>query len=475
MEQEDLAAFAAIVGADGVLTDAADLTSFETAARYESGMAAAVVLPRTTQELSGVVAQAVRRRIAIIPQAGNTGLVRGSVPDKSGREVVVSVARLRNLLEVDRANRSARVGAGIRLSELNVAAAELDLVLPIDLGADPMIGGMVATNTGGARFIKHGGMRERVLGLTAVLPNADGTIIKLGGDLRKDNSQLDLRQLLIGSSGALGIIAEATINLSMRPRQTAAALIVPKSTDHVVDLLEKVEAEVGDLLTAFEGMSRDAMTAAFAHVPNLRNPFAGGVIPDYAVIVELTCAMPPNVVDLDHVLQQCLEAIILAPDTPVDDVLFGDVEAMWRLRHSLSEGIRALGSVMGFDLSFRRGDVFRFIRAAKQRIETVFPTFMTCDFGHVADGGVHFNIAVPTAENSSQAREALSDLVLSMAIDDFQASFSAEHGLGRSNQHIYDRYVAEPVRSYSGRVIDVFADMQIGATRFGIRDRETRL
>jgi FAD/FMN-containing dehydrogenase len=175
------------------------------------------------------------------------------------------------------------------------------------------------------------------------------------------------------------------------------------------------------------------------------------------------------------VLQQCLEGIIGAPDTPVDDALFGDVDAMWRLRHSLSEGVRALGSVMGFDLSFRRGEVFKFIREAKQQIAIAFPTFRACDFGHVADGGVHFNIAVPADKNSSEIRAALSDLVLSIAIDDFRASFSAEHGLGRSNQHVYDRYISEPVRSYSGRVIDVFADMQIGAARYGVGDRETSL
>jgi FAD/FMN-containing dehydrogenase len=470
MEQEDLAAFAAIVGPDGLLTEAADRAPFEVAARYESGKAAAVILPRTTEELSLVVARAVQRGIAIIPQAGNTGLVRGSVPDASGREVVISVARLRHPLHIDRANRSARVGAGVRLSELNTLAAESDLVLPIDLGADPMIGGMVATNTGGARFIKHGGMRARVLGLTAVLPNADGTIIALGSDLRKDNSRLDLRQLLIGSAGALGIVAEATIDLSIRPRQTAAALIVPTSAERVIDLLEQVEADVGDLLTAFEGMSREAMSAAFAHVPHLRNPFADGVVPDYAVIVELTCAMPPDVVDLGQVLEQCLAGIIGEPDTPIADALFGDAEAMWRLRHSLSEGVRALGSVMGFDLSFRRGDVFRFTREAKRRIEAAFPTVRTCDFGHVADGGVHFNIAVPVEENTRQTREQLSELVLGLAIGDFRGSFSAEHGLGRSNQHFYDRYVPEPVRAYSGRVVDIFADMPIGAARYGVRN-----
>lgn len=465
MRQEDVAAFAAIVGGKNVLTEAADLTPFETAARYESGIAAAVVLPRTTAEMSAVMAHAVRRGIAIIPQAGNTGLVGASVPDCSGQQIVVSVARLRHPLEIDRANRSARVGAGVRLSDLNAAAAEFGFVLPIDLGADPMIGGMVATNTGGARFIKHGGMRQHVLGLTAVLPDAKATILTLGGTLRKDNSHLDLRQLLIGSGGALGIVTEAIIDLSRLPRQTAAALIVPKSADHVLDLLEAVEGEVGDLLTAFEGMSHDAMAAAFAHLPNLRNPFPGGKIPDYAVIVELTCTMQNHVVNLGDILQQCLEAIIIETDSPVEDVLIGDVDSIWRLRNSLTEGLRALGSVIGFDLSFRRGDVFHFVRTAKEQIASAFPTVRICDFGHVADGGVHFNIVVPKGEDSPAVRQALSELVLGIAIGDFEASFSGEHGLGRSNQQAYDRYVPALVRNYSGRIIDTFAAMRIGAAR----------
>jgi FAD/FMN-containing dehydrogenase len=275
----------------------------------------------------------------------------------------------------------------VRLSELNQTADTYGLFLPIDLAADPMIGGMVATNTGGARFLRYGGMRNHVLALTLVLANSEGTVMHLGSGLRKDNSLLDLRQLVVGSAGALGIVTTATINLERCPRQSAAALLVPSSSAHVLPLLVALENTVGEFLTAFEGMSRPAMQAAFDHLPSLRNPFAGGQIPDYAVLIELTCVLDPGAIELEDVLQQALEAILVAGDSPLADALFGDTGSIWALRHGLSEGLRASGTVIGFDLSFRRADIFRFRDIAIPMLARDFPEVEVCDFGHVADGG----------------------------------------------------------------------------------------
>lgn len=466
MNEQDLNAFREIVGPLAVLTEAADRLRYESGARYGSGTCAAVVRPASIVELSAVVAYAVGHGISLLPQSGNTGLVRGSVPDESGRMLVVSLDRLREPLKINIESRSAEVGAGVRLSELNAIAEPHKLFLPIDLGADPMIGGMIATNTGGARFIRYGGIRSRVLALTVVLSDGDGTILRIGKGLRKDNSQLDLKQLFIGSSGALGIVASATLELAKVPHQSTVALLVPKTPADTLLLLRYAEEHLSDFLSAFEGMSREAIEAALRHVPGLRNPFPGGTIPEYAVLIELSAMLPADVVQLDEVLQNALLAICEWEDSPVSDALFGDHAQLWRLRHALSEGARAMGPVVGFDLSFSRERVFEFREAARHLIEKSFPECRICDFGHVGDGGVHFNVVTPQAWPTERL-SALDDEVVSLALLRFGGSFSGEHGIGRSNQHHYDRFTPDELKLYAGRVTSVFATAANAAARFG--------
>ena len=186
MNDDDLNMLKDMVGPNSVHTSGADRAPYEAAARYGTGQSAAVVRPSTLDQLSAVVGFAVNRGIRIQPQSGNTGLVKGSVPDETGRALIVSLDRLRAPLAIDAENRTVEAAGGMRLSEVNDASAAHDLCLPIDLGADPMVGGMVSTNTGGARFIRYGGMRSRVLALTVVLPDPQGTVLRLGTGLRAD-------------------------------------------------------------------------------------------------------------------------------------------------------------------------------------------------------------------------------------------------------------------------------------------------
>jgi FAD/FMN-containing dehydrogenase len=460
-------ALAAIVGPAGLIVDPADRAAYETPARYAGGVAAAVVRPATTEQVSAVVAYLVRHGLPFTPQGANTGLAEGSTPDAGGAHIVLSLGRLTGPLDIDAADRTATVGAGVRLSALNAALEPHGLFLPIDLGADPSLGGMAATNTGGARFLRYGDMRRHVLGLEVVLADAAGTVLQLSHGLRKDNAALALRQLFVGGCGALGIITKVTVEVHHRPRQTAAALLIPRDADAVLPLLLAFEAEAGSSLTAFEGMSKAAMARAIDHVPSIGNPFAGGV-PDYAVLVELTRTWAPREgeASLDEVLQQIAGDLLEREDGPLLDALFGPVEKMWTLRHGLSEGLRASGPVVGFDLSFRRRDLARFRREAVLMVEADFPDFALCDFGHVADGGVHFNLVGPVA---SDRRAALREAVLSLAVDGFGASFSGEHGLGRAFQDAYDRFTPRLVQDYSAAIAAVFgtgsAAVRLGPAR----------
>jgi FAD/FMN-containing dehydrogenase len=447
-------ALAAIVGPNGLIVEAADRAAYETPARYAGGVAAAVARPATTAQVSAVVGYCVRNGLKFTPQGANTGLAEGSTPDTSGTHLVLSLDRLTAPLEIDAEDRTATVGAGVRLSALNAALEPHGLFLPIDLGADPTVGGMAATNTGGARFLRYGDMRRHVLGLEVVLADAAGTTLSLSHGLRKDNAAVALRQLFVGGCGAFGIITGVTVEVHHRPRQTAAALLIPRDIDAVLPLLQAFEIGAGSTLTAFEGMSRAAMTRAIEHVPSLANPFAGGV-PDYAVLVELTRTWAPREgeASLDEVLQQIAGDLLERGDSPLADALFGPVEKMWALRHSLSEGLRASGPVVGFDLSFRRRDLARFRREAVLMLEADFPDFALCDFGHVADGGVHFNLVGPA---DPDRKAALREAVLSLAVYGFDASFSGEHGLGRAFQDAYDRFTPRLVQDYSAAVAAVF-------------------
>jgi FAD/FMN-containing dehydrogenase len=484
-----------IVGTAGLLLAPEDRVPYETAARYGGGQAAAVVRPADTAEVSAVIRHCVRRALPFTPQSGNTGLVLGSTPDDSGSQIVLSLERLRAPPRIDAADRTVTVAAGVRLSALNEALEPHGLFLPIDVSSDPMIGGMVATNTGGARFIRYGDMRRQVLGLEVVLPDEAGTVLKLSNGLRKDNAHLDLRQLFVGSCGAFGVITAATLEVQPRPRQSAVALLIPRDEDAVLELLSAFEAEAGEYLTAFEGMSGAAMRRALQHITSLRNPFGGGELPAYAILLELTSSSVPraNEPSLDCILEAIVSQLAEREFSPLADARFGAPERLWALRHSLSEGLRACGPVVGFDLSFRRADVMPFRRAATARLGARFPEYEVCDFGHIADGGVHFNLsrrmteksdpvpagaaaiaAIDTAATDMAAVDAaridaLHEEVLQLAVGDFGASFSGEHGIGRANQAAYDRFTPLVIQQYSAAIAAVFARMPATAVRFGPR------
>jgi FAD/FMN-containing dehydrogenase len=456
----------AIVGPKGLVEDPSLMRSYQIGARYDEGRAAFVLRPETTQQVSAVMAYAVKHGIRLIPQSGNTGLVGGSTPDASGSQGVLSLDRLTTPLTIDVDNRTVEVAAGVRLSALNDALAPHGFFLPIDLGADPMVGGMVATNTGGARFLRYGSMRRQVLGLEVVLPDADGTILDLTAGLRKDNSQVDLKQLFIGTSGAFGIVTKAVLELHRLPQQTATALVIPENDESMPLLLRHLEERCGEYLTAFEGMSHNAMERALAHVKHLRNPFARGAIPPYAILVELTRTWAPREGEMN--LPLFLESVLagaLEGEPPLfSDALVGRSEDLWSIRHALSEGLKASGYVIAFDLSLRRSDLSRFRRDIIGQLAETFPELAACDFGHIADGGVHLNLVHPERPDDAYIGR-VRDQVLDLVVNRYGGSFSGEHALGRSNQALYDRYTPAPVQALSVSVQRAIGTAAMGSVR----------
>jgi len=472
IDQNHVAALTALLGDKGIVTGDADMAVYQTGARYDEGRAAIVLRPQTTQEVSTAVAYCVKNGIALIPQSGNTGLVSGSTPDSTGAQAILSLDRMTQRFDLDLDNRSLCADAGFRLSDVNQKLEKHGLFFPIDLGADPRLGGMLATNTGGSRFLKYGDVRRNTLGIKVVLADEEGTILDLASELRKNNTGIDWKQAFIGTSGGFGIITECVVNLEPLPKQVATAYLVPASGAHVMPLLRAMEDRLGAYLSAFEGISKNSVTAALDHVPSLKNPFQGGNVPDYVILAEISRTWEPRDGEqsLNAVLESVLAEIWETDEAPLADAFVGPAHEMWALRHALSEGVKHSGKLIAFDLSFRRGDIMAFCDRMKADMPQAFPEVTICDFGHIGDGGVHFNLVVPkdsASASDTDFERRLRDWVFAIAVQDFNGSFSAEHAIGRKNQAYYDLYTQQKIKDMAQGLKAITSPGDLGAVRFG--------
>lgn len=460
-----------ILGQSGVLRADDDLGRYEIGARGDAGKAAFVLRPTTTKETALAVAYCVQNNIHIIPQSGNTGLVGGSIPDDSGAQAILSLERINTVFEIDPTNKSAHIGAGIRLSALNQACEAHGLFFPVDLSADPCLGGMIATNTGGGRFLKYGGVRENVLGLKVVLADAQGTVLDLLCPLYKNNTGIDLKHVFIGTSGALGIVTEAIIKLTPIPQQSATALLIPSDIGMISPLLRALEMRCGDHLSAFEYMSGESMSHALAHAPSLQNPFSGGEdIPPYALLIELSRTWNARAQErsLDDMMQDILAEIWELPDAPLADAIIAPPQKLWALRHAISEGVQKSGKLYAFDISFKRGDVTQFLVHMQHALPARFSNISICDFGHIGDGGVHFNLVVARDDARAQDpafEKSLRDFVYDVVVTQFKGSFSAEHALGRKNQPYYDLYTPETIKKIAAGLQETLNPAGMGSVK----------
>ena len=399
-----------------------DLTRFEADARGGSGVALAVFRPRTLADVRAVIRWAREIRARLVTQGANSGLVGASTPDATGTMAVLSTELLTARLDIDPLERTATVSAGVRLSTLNEAARPFGLFFPIDLGADPSLGGMVSTNTGGAKLVRYGDVRHNLLGLEVVLADEPVTVVQCGRGLAKDNTGLDLKQVFVGTGGTLGVVTEVTVRLHPLPRSSSSALVATSGIDAAVALFQAVN---GPTLAAFEVVSANALRLTLDHLGE-RAPFADG-LPRLTVLIEFA---DDDVVDR------------LAPHAAsFDDFVVLPVERAWAIRHRVTEALRAAGAVVAFDVSVRRADVGELV----ERTRGLLPDGCElCEFGHLGDGGLHLNVvrfAGPLAEGELQAlRVGVFGLVAELG-----GSASAEHGVGPRNREYVEPTVPESV------------------------------
>ncbi|KAB0264086.1 FAD-binding oxidoreductase [Microvirga brassicacearum] len=426
------------LGKAHVLTAASDMESalVELRGLYR-GTALAVVRPGDTQQVAFTIAQCAKRGVPVVAQGGNTGLVGGGVPFGG---VVLSLARLNRVREIDPLNGTMTVEAGCVLQSVQAAAAAAGYLFPLSLASEGSctIGGNLATNAGGTAVLRYGNTRELTLGLEVVL--SDGRIWNGLKGLRKDNTGYDLRDLFIGSEGTLGIITAAVLKLSPAPKTRVTAFVGCASPGHALALFNNLRDPAGDQLTAFEYMPDFGLEIVLKHRPASVRPLAERYH-SYA-LVELTS--PRVDADLRRTLEEILASAL--EDGTIADAVMGDSEAqslaLWGLRENLSEVQRLEGGSIKHDVAVPVSRVAEFIEIATKACEDAMPGVRVCAFGHFGDGNIHFNLSQPLGmdKDAYLSEWARFNVIVHDIVNGMNGSIAAEHGIGLIKRDELARY-----------------------------------
>jgi FAD/FMN-containing dehydrogenase len=429
----------AVVGHRGFVEDGHDLEPYLTDWRsLYHGRANLVLKPASTEEAAKIVQLCAAARVGIVPQGGNTGLVGGSVPDQSGNQIVVSMSRLNRIRAVEPEDFTMTVEAGCILGNGQQAAAEVDRLFPLSLGAEGrcQIGGVISTNAGGIAVLHYGSMRDLVLGIEAVLP--DGSIWNGLRRLRKDNTGYDLKHLFIGAEGTLGIVTAAVLKLFPKPRTRVTAFAALASAEAAVKLLARLRAATGDAVTSFELMSRPAIDFATAKIPNAVDPLPGT---PWCALIEVASSTEGSPLQgiLESALGEALETGVVL------DATFAASEAqakrLWFLREAVPEAQRA-GPSVKHDISVPVSAIPEFLRSADVAVEAALPGTRPMPFGHVGDGNLHYNLLPPEGMPAERFSAQTADLMRAVhdVVAQMGGSISAEHGLGQLRRNEILRY-----------------------------------
>ena len=426
-----LAQCRAIAGDAWVLDAVADMAPFLTDWRGRfTGKAAAVLRPRTVEQVAALVRACAEHRVALVPQGGNTGLVLGSVPDASGTAVVLSLARLNTIRQIDTVNRTMTVDAGCILQQIQQAAAAEGCLFPLSLAAEGSctIGGNLSTNAGGTAVLRYGNTRELCLGLEVVTPQ--GEIWSGLRGLRKDNTGYDLRDLFIGAEGTLGIITGAVLKLYPQPKASITALAAVPSPAAAQQLLVLMQDHCGASLTGFELMSQFCLDLVAREFPQLPKPFAAPH-PQYVLLELSSSESEAHAVGLlERSINAALERDIIADAVVATSV--AQSAGLWQLREHIPLAQAKAGKNIKHDISLPVSRIADFIAATGPQLEAAFPGCQLVCFGHLGDGNLHYNVA-PPAGISNEAFLANQDKVNRVVHDSvvaFGGSISAEHGIG---------------------------------------------
>jgi FAD/FMN-containing dehydrogenase len=419
------------IGAAHVLTQG-DLTAYEQDWRKRTrGQALAVVRPGSTDEVAAVVKACAQAGVSIVPQGGNTGLVVGSIPDDSGTQVLLSLQRMNAVRAVDSDNLTITVEAGCVLQNLQQAAEKAGFLFPLSLGSEGSctIGGNLSTNAGGTQVVRYGNTRELCLGLEVV--TAQGDILHGLSGLRKDNTGYDLRNLMIGSEGTLGIITAATMKLYPLPAAKLTAWAAVPSVEHAVRLLGLAHKNLGAGLTGFEMMGQFALSLVDKHYPQLRVPLWQQT--PYCVLLENsdTESEAHARERFEHLLEIAFE------DGCVTDAVVAEslsqARNLWHIRESITMAQAEEGLNIKHDISLSVSAIPTFVAETDAMLKREIEGVRLVNFGHLGDGNLHYNVQAPEGSDNQAFLKTQEDRVNTLvydAVKRFGGSISAEHGVG---------------------------------------------
>ena len=420
------------VGAANVLTDG-DLSAYEQDWRKrETGKSLAVVRPTNTQEVAAVVKACVAAGVSIVPQGGNTGMVVGSTPDASGTQVVLSLLRMNSVRTLDGGNLTVTVDAGCVLQTLQEVCEKAGFLFPLSLAAEGSctIGGNLGTNAGGTQVVRYGNTRELCLGLEVV--TAQGEIWDGLSGLRKDNTGYDLRHLMIGSEGTLGVITGATMKLYPLPVAQLTAMAAVPSLDAAVQLLGLAHQHLSAGLTGFEVMGKFALSLVTKHFPQQRVPFQDSDAP-YCVVLENSDQ--ESEAHARERFERLLE-VAMEEGCVVDAVVAESItqaRALWHIRESIPLAQAQEGLNIKHDISIAVSRIPEFVRLTDAQLEQTYPGVRLVNYGHLGDGNLHYNVQAPVGADAEaflrDDEKGVNAIVYDM-VDQFKGSISAEHGVG---------------------------------------------
>ncbi|KAA9018625.1 MULTISPECIES: FAD-binding oxidoreductase [Sphingobium] len=433
--QDMIDRFVALLGPKGVVTDPDDIAPWvsDWRGRYH-GAAVAIVAPASTQEVAATVALAAELGVPLVPQGGNTSMVGGATPPADGSALILSLRRMNRIRSLSPDDNLAVCEAGVILSVLHDAAEEAGRRFPLSLGAkgSATIGGLVSTNAGGTQVLRHGTMRALVEGIEAVL--SDGSIFDGLDALKKDNRGYDIKQLLIGAEGTLGVVTAASLRLAPAIAARAVGWVGVQTPADALALLRIAETMLGDSVEGFEVIADETLGFVLGHIPGTRSPIETRT--PWHVLIEVDHAdlSDPSPSDrLEAALADAFERGIA-----IDAAIAANeaqAEAFWRIRESLSESEKAQGPALQYDISVPVAKMPAFMIEAAQAAEQAFPGTTASSFGHLGDGNVHFHVRAPKGTSDGPAWIAAQGQAINAFVHDAVVaaggSISAEHGIGQ--------------------------------------------
>lgn len=422
-----------IVGQHNVITNANDLIPYCTdwRGRY-IGQAIAVVRPGSTEEVAALVKACTEHHVSIVPQGGNTGMCGAATPDKSGKQIILSLQRMNKVRHVDPHNSTMTLEAGCVLQQAQDVAAQANRLFPLSLGSEGSctIGGNLSTNAGGTAVLRYGNMRELCLGLEVV--TADGQIWNGLRTLRKDNTGYDLRDLFIGAEGTLGIITAAVLKLFPMPVVKWTSLISVQSFKAAVDLLSLFQEKASSGLTGFEVMSKASVDLLTEYFPELNNPLTPTA--PFTVLVEISDF------ESEAHAQALMESILgeaLEKELALDAVIASNLtqaKHFWAMRDHITLAQAKDGANVKHDITIPISSIDTFVKETNQLLEQYQPNIRMINFGHLGDGNLHYNVAAPKGHDALEFMKKHADQIQEIVyaqVDKFNGSMSAEHGIGQ--------------------------------------------